>query len=167
MGRSCLNETMRRWIGFVALCAVGGLIWWWSTRAPDSARNADLRLVGESHDAAEARISLRALNRGGDIVTVVSEIRYDAQVLRLKSCGSDGARAGKQLHFRETEPGRVRAVLAGSLDPMPADSEVIACTFSIARKDVGRTLIQASGEVADLQFVDRPFQLSREISLGS
>ncbi len=158
---------MRRWLWIVPVGIVVGLAWWWQFGRPDPARNADLRLFGERTGSDEARVSLRALNRGGDIVTLIGEIRYDTQVLRLKTCASDGARAGKQLHFLEPEPGRVRTVLAGSLDPMPADSEVITCTFSIATKGAGRTTVRASGEVADLQFVDRPFELVEEIALGS
>lgn len=157
---------MRRIVPVFLLVVLAAGVWWWRTRPPDLSRNPDLGLVSTVHGTEEARISLRALNRGGDIVTVVGEIRYDTTVLRLRECVSDGARAGKQLHFLEPEPGRVRAVLAGSLDPMPADSEVIACTFAVSNTSAGKTVVRATGEVADLNYVDRPFELTQEIALG-
>lgn len=153
-------------LSVLIIAIAGGGLWWWTHRPPDLSRNPDLGLVGEANTAEETRISLRALNRGGDIVTVVGEIHYDKDVLRLKECVSDGARAGKQLHFLEPEAGRVRAVLAGSLDPMPANSEVIACIFAVSSKAPRKTIVRATGEVADLNYVDRPFELIQEIELG-
>ncbi|GIW43533.1 MAG: hypothetical protein KatS3mg077_0815 [Candidatus Binatia bacterium] len=68
--------------------------------------------------------------------------------------------------MREVEPGRVRAVVAGSLDPMPGDSKVLACVFAAPSTARGRTVVRARGEVADTSYVDRPFELQREVRLG-
>ncbi len=151
----------------VALLAGIGL--WLRRERRDEVRNNDVGLRAEvrpRNGEREVIVDLQAVAGGGPVVTVVGEIAYDAQLLRLERCESDAAKAGKQLHVREVEPGKVRAVVAGSLDPMPANSKVLACVFAAPATATGRTMVRARGEVADTTYVDRPFDLEREVRLG-
>jgi hypothetical protein len=141
----------------------------WLLDAEEGNRSRDLGLVAVPVVAAvnaETSVSLKSLAEAGPIVTVVGEINYDAAQLRMKECRTDGERAGKTLHIKEPVPGTVRAVLAGSLDPLPPSSEVMTCTFEVTGRS-GQTVVRAHGEVADTTFVDRPFALEQTVRIGS
>lgn len=155
-------------VAFALAAAVGAAVWWF-TRGEELGHNNDVGLRAEVRPRdgeREVRVDLQAVAGGGAVVTVIGEIAYDARVLRFERCESDAARAGKELHVREVEPGKLRAVLAGSLDPMPAESRVLACVFAAPATARGRTVVRARGEVADTTYVDRPFALEREVWLG-
>jgi hypothetical protein len=161
-----------RWL-YVALVivalAVAGRLVWQRVSGDAEARNGDVGLRAEvrpRNDEREVHVDLRAVAGGGPVVTVVGEIAYDAKLLRFERCESDAQQAGKELHVREVEPGRLRAVVVGSLDPMPGSSKVLACVFAAPGTARGRTVVRAKGEVADTTFVDRPFALEREVWLG-
>jgi len=152
----------------VALGVAGALVWWHAARDTET-RNGDVGLRAEvrpRNGEREVVVDLRAVAGGGPVVTVVGEIAYDAKLLRFERCESDATQAGKELHVREVEPGKLRAVVVGSLDPMPGSSKVLACVFAAPSTARGRTVVRAKGEVADTTFVDRPFALEREVWLG-
>ncbi|GBD27184.1 hypothetical protein HRbin30_02528 [bacterium HR30] len=157
-------------LAVLGLAIVAGGIWWWNASGREvEVRNNDVGLRAEVRPRdgeREVLVDLQAVAGGGPVVTVVSELAYDPKLLRFERCESDAAQAGKQLHVREVEPGRVRAVVAGSLDPMPGASKVLACVFAAPAAARGRTVVRARGEVADTTYVDRPFDLQREVRLG-
>lgn len=141
----------------------------WLLGSEEGRRSRDLGLVAETAVAAtqgETSVSLKSLASAGPIVTLVGEINYDTAQLRMKECRTDGDRAGKTLHVKESVPGTVRAVLAGSLDPLPPSSEVMTCTFQVTGRS-GQTVVRAHGEVADTTYVDRPFALEQTVRIGS
>lgn len=158
-------------VGFalVLVVAVSAVVLWRASQREVEVRNNDVGLRAEvrpRNGEREVRVDLHAVAGGGPVVTVIGEIAYDAKLLRFERCESDAAQAGKQLHVRELEPGRVRAVIAGSLDPMPDNAKVLACVFAAPASARGGTVVRARGEVADTTYVDRPFDLKREVRLG-
>lgn len=149
-------------IGLAGVLAAGAA--WWTGLA--SSGEGGLGLIATSVGEGEVEISLRALAEAGPVVTVIGTLEYDAARLRLTGCRSDAGSPGKQLQVRELEPGVARAVLAGSLEPLPAGSQVMNCRFAVAAAG-GTTVVRAHGEVADLSFEDRPFRLEQSVRLGS
>ena len=117
----------------------------------------------------DTRVSLHAASTAGPIVTLVGELNYDTQRLAMKSCAIDEkTSAGKALHVAEPVPGTVRAVLAGTLDPLPPAAELLVCTFAVAADAPdGPTTVRAHGEVADTTFEDRPFTTEQIVQIGN
>jgi hypothetical protein len=113
----------------------------------------------------EARVSLKA--EGGTAVTIISEINYDTHALSFKQC-SVAAAGGKTLTVGQPSPGRVRAVLAGDLQPLAPGSEVLSCAFSVSSDAaVGTTDVKINGEMSDASFTNHAFSVGGTVQIGS
>ncbi len=159
---------MRRILVIVAGSIVlVGVVFLYRFRHPGDSPGKDLGLITQNPAPGQVRVTLHSLTTAGPIVTVIGEINYDPTRLQWQDCASDGQSAGKDLHVREAAPGTLRLVLAGSLTPLPANSEVAACVFAVIGKNRTPVTIRAHGEVADTTFADRPFDLTQTVAIDS
>jgi len=148
-------------------CTSGG-----NTTSQQSPEAGIMAVRPGSASAGEARVSLEALPGGSTAVTVIGELDYDASRLQVKSCELNPAVAhgnlgDKTLSFGEPQPGMLRAVVAGNLDPLPPSTDVFTCTFAVPAGTSGAVTIAAHGEVADASFVDRSFSATGTVTVGN
>jgi hypothetical protein len=121
----------------------------------------------------ETQVALHTLDSAGSVVTVISEFDYDAGQLQLKGCVLNPVIANakpnpKALNFAEPSPGVLRAVVAGSLEPLPQASDVFTCTFAVAAgAPSGALNIQAHGDVSNASFEDRTFATNAAVTVGN
>jgi hypothetical protein len=128
----------------------------------------------------EARVRLRSLPTSGTIVTVIGELHYDPERLRLKHCDLNPIIPHRQtspdrelldtkaLYVSEPTPGVLRALVAGGVDPLPPTSELFTCTFGV-RVDAphGPVEVSAHGDVSSPTFDDRNFAAAGEVIIGN
>jgi hypothetical protein len=182
----------RRNIGIVLGIALAGLI---ALRYRGSPRVAPNHVVEQAQEAGEhifdleaeggppggeARVRLRSLPTSGTIVTVIGELNYDPQRLRLKHCDLNPIIPHRQtspdrelldtksLYVSEPTPGVLRALVAGGIDPLPPTSELFTCTFGV-RVDApeGPVAVRAHGDVSSPTFDDRNFAAAGEVVIGN
>jgi len=106
----------------------------------------------------EAKVRLRVAKGAGDLNVIIAQVEYDTARMKLKNCDIDPA-AGKQLLSLEQTPGKVRTIVTGSPDPLPAEGAVFACSFAVAGDaQAGPTVVRIEGDVSDTEFVDHSFR---------
>jgi hypothetical protein len=112
----------------------------------------------------EAKLEVRSGKGASHLNVIIAQVEYDRARLSLKSCdiapalGADAA-AGKQLLFLEQDPGKVRVVLTGSAEALPADAPIFACSFGIAADAaVGDTKVRIEADISDTEFTDHAFK---------
>lgn len=110
----------------------------------------------------EARVTMRSLRSAGSIVTMVGQLSFDADRLTVTGCEiapnvaqTVGAKA---LHWAQPKPGTVRAVVVGGLDALPAETDVLTCTFAVkADAPRGALTVRADGDVSDTTLQERGY----------
>ncbi len=111
----------------------------------------------------EVRLNVRAVADAPRVVTMIAEMEYDAARLTTRGCEispgiGEKTAAGKSLSVLSPTPGLIRAVLAGSLQPVPGNTDVFSCTFAVAAgAPAGAAPVRLHGEVADAAFADYAF----------
>lgn len=162
---------MKKSIGLLAIVAVlagcsgGG-------SSPQAAPQAQgpFALQSQSSGAGETRVTLHAAQTAGTIVTLVGQLTYDTSRLSVKGCeiGSGPSGAGKSLSFAEPVPGTVRTVVQGGLQPLPAATDILSCTFAAAPgAPAGPATVHAEGTVADTSLADRSFSADGTVKTGN
>ncbi len=143
-----------------------------SRNVTETARTSEGRVFAlQAEDTArdDVRVTLHSLPTSGPVVTIISELNYDAARLKMKSCGinpqiGDGTEAAKVLHVAEPAPGLVRAVVAGTLAELPQAADVLTCDFAVQPDaPAGPTTVRVHGQVADTTFEDRSFSAEKTI----
>jgi len=138
------------------------------SRSRDPERSI-LALEGAETAAGDVRVTLRALDSAGPVVTIISQLEYDSARLKMTRCGLNpdigtGSTTAKVLHVAEPVPGLVRAVVAGTLQALPQAADVLACDFAVRpHAPAGPTTVRAHGDVADNSFADRSFSAEKTI----
>jgi len=138
----------------------------------ESVRNPEASVFAlQAADTAsdDVRVTLHSLPTAGPVVTIITEMDYDTDRLKMKSCDINpqiGERSApaKVLHLAEPAPGLVRAVVAGSLAELPQAADVLACDFAVLpNAPDGPTTLRVHGQVADMTFEDRSFSAEKTI----
>jgi len=110
----------------------------------------------------EARVTMRSLPSAGAVVTLVGQLSFDADRLAVTGCELapkvTDVVAAKALHWAQPQPGTVRAVVVGGLDALPAETDVVTCTFTVkADAPRGTTTVRADGDVSDTTLQERVY----------
>jgi hypothetical protein len=136
---------------------------------PPSAEQGIFGIQAESSSPGEAQVRVRSLPTAGTVVTVVSQLRYDPARLKVKDCAiGAGASVGKQLQWAEPQAGLVTAVVAGGLQPLPPESELMSCTFSVVRgAPKGAASVSVRGDVAEKPYEERPFSADSTVVIDN
>jgi hypothetical protein len=126
---------------------------------------------GAPGQAVEVRFALGPDAK--DIVTVISELRFDAEYFSLETCtvGEDvgpGSGADKGYSYGQPRQGVVRSVVAGNMNAILPDLSVYSCRLKVAADTPpGTYSIEVSGEAADKSYADVPYSASAQLVVGS
>jgi len=157
-----------RFMGLAALAFMVASCSQQSTPAPTTEQGI---FAIEAQDAApggEAQVRVRSLPTSGTVVTVVSQLTYDSSRLKVKDCAiGTGGTVGKQLQWAEPQQGMVTAVVAGGLEPLPQESELLHCSFTVVPGTSGSASLSIHGGVADKPYEEREFSAQGAVIIGN
>lgn len=158
----------------VAMAAIGALVGCnrGDTSQGQSPQSTQFALrTSAAQPGGEARVTLRS-GAAGPYVTLIGELTYDASRLTFKDCAVDGGipntgGAGNTLNVFQPQPGLVRAVMAGGLQPLPEATDWFTCRFGVAPgSPSGAAAVRLRGNVADTNFADEMFTADGSVAIG-
>jgi hypothetical protein len=162
-----------RWLGtlMLAITVVAGCNR--SGQPGTPASGTSLARVETSGGAAGEDVTVNVVltDAEKDIVTVISELRFDSQAFTLEGCSAadegPGSGGNKGLHCAQPKAGVMRCVVAGDLNVLTPNRVLYSCRLEVAPEGTpGSYRIELSGEAANTQYVDLPYEDSTDVTVG-